>query len=186
MKLTTLLNESSSQYFDAEYTDKFRDEVTDELNALLKAQAVHGFKVSEYTDDADSDTFGVTLSNKLFDLMIEIQIRAGRRGVGSEAYDFYFQLAINDDYAVENGRTLPTEITSGSWSDLLDEAALNTHIKRASVNIDKLVKPLIDWYFDINGSYGKVKMFVEKRGAENMVRALAGDFFIPRFTGEVY
>lgn len=186
MKLTTLLNESSSQYFDAEYTDKFRDEVTDELNALLKAQAVHGFKISEYTDDADSDSFGSVLTNKLFDLLIEIQIRPGNRAVGAEAFDFHFELSINNDYAVNEGNTLPTDIMTGTWSHLENESTLISHIKRVSGAIEKTIVPLVDWYFDVNSAYGKVKMYVETRGAENMVRALAGDFFIPRKTGDVY
>jgi hypothetical protein len=46
--------------------------------------------------------------------------------------------------------------------------------------------PLIDWYFDINGEYGKVKMLVDTRSAENKVRAVAGDFTVNSNSGEVF
>lgn len=184
MKLQSLLTESSN-FFDPAHTDKLRDEVTDELNHMLKSLATHGFKISEYTEDEDSDTFGAVVSNKVLDVLVEIQILPGKT-VGSEAYSLYIQLSINNDYSVHEGNTLPTEILNFTWKNLENENVLSDNIKRAGTTIEKMSSSLLDWYFDVNGEYGKVKMFVEKRGAENLVRALAGDFSLSQNSGEVY
>ena len=184
MKLKNLLTESSTE-FDFDYTEKLRDEVTDALNDTFKSLAPHGFKIEEYTEEPDSSTFGVVLTNKMFDLTLEIDISPGSNP-GSERYDFFWQLSISDAYAVGNGQTFVTTIASGNIARTDDSEILTKAVIVAQHRLEKMMKPLIDWYFDVTGEYGKVKMFVEKRGAEDTIRALAGDFKISVNQGEVY
>ena len=184
MKLKNFLTESSHS-FDMDYTEKLRDEVTDALNDTFKALAPHGFSIEEYTEEPDSDSFGVVLTNKVFDITLEVQISPGSTP-NSEKYDFYWQLSIANAYAVGEGQTLVTTLLSGNIARTDSSEVLTKAIIIAKKRLERVMKPLIDWYFDITGEYGKVKMFVEKRGAEDTVRALAGDFVLNSNSGDVY
>jgi hypothetical protein len=184
MKLDSFLKESAAS-FDFDYTEKLRDEVTNELNNVFASMAKHGFKLDEYTEDKDSSDFGVVITNKIFDIVLEIQISPGS-SANSEKYDFYWQLAINNAYAVGGGQTYVTSFASGNIARTENTDDLVKGIVIARKRLERVMGPLIDWYFDINGEYGKVKMLVDTRSAENKVRAVAGDFTVNSNSGEVF
>lgn len=170
-----------------DYLEKFRDEVGDAIREFDAKVAKAGFKLTEFTEDADSeDEFGVAYSNSILEISVYIKIVAGNRGTNSESYILNAQLSILDALTVGEGQTLPSSIVSVYTTNINDEDALIKKLSEASEKILNAVKPIVEWYFDVSGEYGKVKMFVEKRGVNNLVRALAGDFDIDKGTGEVY
>ena len=184
MKLDNFLKESAAS-FDFDYTEKLRDEVTDELNKVFESMAKHGFKLDEYIEDKDSSDFGAVITNKIFDIVLGVQISPGA-SANSEKYDFYWQLAINNAYAVGGGKTYITTLASGGIARTENTDDLVKGIVIARKRLERVMGPLIDWYFDINGEYGKVKMLVDIRSAENKVRAVAGDFAVDSNFGEVF
>lgn len=185
MKLENFLLKESTK-INLEHVALFRDEVAEALDEFSATIHKAGFNIEEYSEEPNETEFGVVFTNKIFDVTVYIEIRPGSRGVNSESFDAKIQIHINDNYAVGKGKTLITTIADWSWTMIADEGSLIQKIKLTGPHILELAQTLTDWYFDVTAAYDKVPMFVEKRGAENLVRALAGDFKIPTKTGEVY
>ena len=184
MKLQQLTESTS---LSSDYLDKFRDEVGDAIRAFDKEMQAEGLKIIEFVNDPDDESeFGVVYSNKIVDVAFEISIVPGTRGVGSEAYNLWVQISLADEYTVGAGHTHPSEIESFTVNKIEDEDALIVRIKLASNTAKKFIKPIVDWYFDVSGEYGRVKMYVETRDMENKLRAVAGDFNLIKLHGEVY
>lgn len=186
MKLENFLKESNTN-LDIDQVSKFRDEVAESLDKFSALINKAGFNIVEYITEPDHETeFGVVFSNKILDISVSIDIVAGNRGTNSESFNVYIDMSINDGYAVGGGQTLATTISSYSFSLLNNEESLIQKIDLVGPQLQKLASGITDWYFDVSSEFGHIKLFVEKRGAENLVRALAGDFTISKNSGEIF
>ena len=96
--------------------------------------------------------------------------------------DLVAQLSINDTYAIGEGKTLPTAIREFRVDDIHphEEQKFIDGIKKIVEEILGLADTFHDWYLDVTGEYGKVKMYVDHKSKSDKpsIKALAGEFDI--------
>lgn len=181
MKLQSFLIENKSQ-LDFEYLEKFRDEISTAIVDFQKAIEKKGFKISDLMSEPDDETYlGVVFSNKVLDIMLEVAIAAGANA-GDEILDLDLQFSIADAYSIGAGNTLPTAIKTYTVHDVQPhhEQQFVDGLKKATEDIIELSDKFHDWYLDVTGEYGKVKLYIDHKSKSDKpsIKALAGEFDI--------
>ena len=93
MKLQQFLKENAFQ-LDFDYLEKFRDEVGDAIVNFDDTLKSKGFKIVDMMAEPDDETYlGVVFSNKVLDIMFEVQIKPGSNS-GDEILDLNIELSI--------------------------------------------------------------------------------------------
>lgn len=185
MKLQNFLKESTNA-IDLEYIEKFEKPVQDIIQEFTLAMSKAGLSKLDYLEDASEDTLSVVFVGKFLEAWL-VMSRAEKMSESNFAppYSVEIQVSIPDDMSVDNGR-LVTEISSVTNVRLTDEKALASYLNEQKQSIIKLNEDLTEWYFDMSSHYGKVKMYVETRGPNRQIRALAGEFDVKTHKGEVF
>jgi len=189
MKLQQFLQENNFQ-LDFDYLEKFRDEVGDAIVNFDDTLKSKGFKIVDMMAEPDDETYlGVVFSNKVLDIMFEVQIKPGSNS-GDEILDLNIELSIADAYSIGEGKTLPTMIKP--------YRVLNIQPRQEQKFIDgcaESVKDILDfsdkfhdWYLDVTGEYGKVKLYVDHKSKSDKpsIKALAGEFDIETKNNQVF
>ena len=180
MKLQQFLKESNG--IDFEHLEKFRDEIGDAILGMETALKNKGFKFEEVTSEPDDESyFGVVFTNKVLDIFIEVVMSPGKNP-GDQDMDLVAQLSINDTYSIGEGKTLPTAIREFRVDDIHphEEQKFIDGSKKIVEEILGLADAFHDWYLDVTGEYGKVKMYVDHKSKSDKpsIKALAGEFDI--------
>jgi len=188
MKLTQLTE--NKQQIDFEYLEKFRDEIGEAIVDFENDLDKKGYKIVDFMAEPDDETYlGVVFSNKVLDIMLEVQINAGQNS-GDEVLSFEIQFSISDAFAIGGGNTLPTAIKTYRATKIQphSEQQFIDGLKKASEDIIELSDMFHDWYLDITGEYGKVKMYVDHKSKVDKpsIKAIAGEFDIDSKKHEVY
>ena len=188
MKLQQLTE--NKHQIDFEYLEKFREEIGDSIVDFENALDKKGYKIVEFMSEPDDETYlGVVFSNKVLDIMFEVAIAAGRNS-GDEILDLDIQFSIADAFAIGAGNTLPTAIKTYKVHDVQPhhEQQFVDGLKKATEDIIELSDRFHDWYLDVTGEYGKVKLYVDHKSKTDKpsIKALAGYFDIDSHAHEVY
>ena len=180
MKLQQFLKENTIGF---EYLEKFRDEVSDAIYATEKKLNAKGFKSQNLADTSEPDDethFNVVFSNKILDVSLELELTPGSNG-GDEDISLEIQFSIADGYAVEGGQGRATVINTYRTGKI---APHNEHdlIASCESSINEILSfadKFHDWYLDITGEYGKVKLYVDHSNKSNpYIKALAGEMSV--------
>ena len=188
MKLQQLTE--NKHQIDFEYLEKFREEIGDSIVDFENALDKKGYKIVEFMAEPDDETYlGVVFSNKVLDIMLEVQINAGQNS-GDEVLSFDIQFSIADAFAIGGGDTLPTAIKNYRVQNVQprQEQQFIDGMKKAAEDIIELSDKFHDWYLDVTGEYGKVKMYVDhkSRSDKPSIKALAGEFDIETRAHQVH
>lgn len=189
MKLQQFLKENALQ-IDFEYLEKFREEVGDAIVDFENALTKKGFKIDEFMADADDENYlGVVFSNKVLDIMFEVQIKSGSNS-GDEILDLNIELSIADAYTIGEGNTLPSMIKPYRVLNIQprQEKKFIDGCVEAAKDILDFSDKFHDWYLDVTGEYGKVKLYVDHKSKSDKpsIKALAGEFDIGSQAANVY
>lgn len=182
MRLQQLTENSGSVDIPDEYLDKFNEDVADVIRDFVGALAKAGLKDPEMLEDADSDSLSIVMKGKFLEAWLVIHETV------SNTYAVEIQLSLPDDISVGHGKTLVTEISSfvRHGNGVSSAQDLKAVLDQQQEEILKMNESLIEWYFDLSSHYGKVLLYVETRGPQKAIRALAGEFNIKANTGEVF
>ena len=189
MKLQQFLKENAFQ-LDFDYLEKFRDEVGDAIVNFDETLNSKGYKIVDMLAEPDDENYlGVVFSNKVLDIMFEVQIKPGSNS-GDEILDLNIELSIADAYTIGAGQTLPSMIKPYRVLNIQphQEKKFIDGCAEAVKDILDFSEKFHDWYLDVTGEYGKVKLYVDHKSKSDKpsIKALAGEFDIGTQAANVY
>ena len=153
-------------------------------------QLAQHFKFVEEHSDPNSDSNEkreFLFTNGFLDLSISIQ---GKTFKTSPFIILNGIVTVNSKYLVQPPNSNPDNVFV-KFTDVISSAPDGKDILKSIGDFNSKVKEFIDWYFDITGEYGKVKLFRTQyniingyhKGDENRWVAYAGDFHTGADTG---
>lgn len=156
----------------------FDDDILDATEALVNQLGTGGQKPVDYFAEPGGNEATVKLSNGVFDTIITI----AKSGAG--AYRRDLTIKINPKYHCSSESYFKDEISSSLGSGESKDDLL-MYLDHAGEEVLDTLKSLEDWYMDVTGHYGRVKIYADWRG-ERKVTAIAGDFMLSSNSGKVY
>lgn len=176
MKLQHL---TESKLDKSKFPDVFSDELVDAVERLVEELATIGVKVVDYPSSSGPDIHAkVNLSSGIFDVNIELTASANRK-IG-----YNVEVVIPPRYLATGQSYFKNEVTS--YFDLgKEEVNVIGALDHLGPPLIDLLEQLTEWYMDVSGEYGKVKIYADWRG-DRKVSAIAGDFDVKENQGKVY
>ncbi len=180
MKLNQFLSEDSQ--IESEYLNKFGEETAHALKELEQKLNKLGLKIEKYKSGYEDDDFGILFSNKIFDFWITVDIVSSGN---KKHYNLAFRLGSNAAYSI-NARSV--EIAAEETTVIpFTDYDLAKWIRNTMDFVIAPIDDLVEWYFDVSGEYGKVKLFVDRGVLDSVeVVAMAGKFNIEKKEGKVF
>ena len=165
--------------FDKSKFDVFGEEIEDAVEAFVGTISAKGFKLVA-TDFYRSGAF-VKCSNGVFDIKLALDQQTDGKTTS------YVTVLINQKYHCDKYPHFKDEISS-SFNQNQSQDKLVQFLEFYPEQLLDELDQLAEWYMDVTGEYGKVKIYADWRGSisERKVVAIAGEFKIGANQGEVY
>ena len=176
MKLQNLHEASIDR---SKYMKDFSADGATAVEGFISKLESSGLKVISYSPGhKDKTEVTIKLTSGVFNLVVDLSLEVNLK------YRYYVSILIDKKYHATAESHFKDEVAAYFESNLEEAKLLDTLDEIAKAVVDT-INSLTEWYMDVTGEYGKVKIYADWRG-ERKVTAIAGEFIMKDNKGQVY